>query len=183
MEMRVNPEGLPPGVQDSKKANVSTQVLGILADLEKRLGYGTKENPVDDALVLKCDWAEFVREGENEVKVVRLEKIGRSVLEPLRPGLCLTLRTVAITAGLIDELLVTTAIASLQVTTERGSSANHEGSQNPSLVCRNAVVGQIRCCVLPKDIGHFEPMGSHYLPLASSFFVAASNRSVSLLVT
>jgi hypothetical protein len=52
MDVRVRVEPLTPGVEDSQEADSGTEVFGVLGDLEKRLGRGTKEEAVDETFVL-----------------------------------------------------------------------------------------------------------------------------------
>jgi hypothetical protein len=43
MHMGMSEQRLPPGVQNSEKSDLSSEVFGISGDLEKGLGRGTKQ--------------------------------------------------------------------------------------------------------------------------------------------
>ena len=53
MDVRVNFEFLTPAVQHAEEADFRAEMLGIACDFQKGFGTGTKQEVVDDLLVLQ----------------------------------------------------------------------------------------------------------------------------------
>src|SRR5438874_8911246 len=94
-------QGLSPGVEYGKEADFSSQMFGIGSDGGQGLGRGTKQNAVDDLFVLVSDGSDLFGDGEDDMKVVRGENFGHSLLDPLRTREGLALGTVAVTTAVI----------------------------------------------------------------------------------
>jgi hypothetical protein len=84
---------LSPGVQDREKADLGAQVLRIGGDGAQRFGAGVKQQVVDEPLVLVGDRRDRLWDGEHDVEVLDIKQFGLPVLEPLRAGERLALRT------------------------------------------------------------------------------------------
>ena len=80
-------EVLSPTVQDGKEADFRTEVFGVRRDGFQSLGGGPEENAVDRLLVLESDGGNFLRHGEDDMKVRDLKKFGLAVLKPLGSGI------------------------------------------------------------------------------------------------
>src|SRR5271157_1642784 len=83
--------------------------------------------------------------------------------EPAVAGRGLTLGTVPVAAGVVSESLVTAAIASFQMSAQRGRTAQADIAQHLPLLVRESMAPALKELVLVsvKDIGHFEPMSVH----------------------
>lgn len=86
MQMRIMKQVLAPGVQHGEQADLGAQVLGIGGDDAQGLGGGAEEQAVDECLVLLGNGGNGLRQREDDVKVLRVEKLGATILQPLRAG-------------------------------------------------------------------------------------------------
>jgi hypothetical protein len=134
VQVRMSEKVLSPGVQDGKAADPGAEMLWISGEGQKGFGSGPKQKGVDGAAVLECQGSQFVREGENDVEVLDIEKLLLTGLEPRGTSRALTLRTMPVTAGVVDTDDVPTLVALLRVTTEDGRPALHEVRQNATLL-------------------------------------------------
>jgi hypothetical protein len=125
---------LSPGVQDGKAADPGAELPRISGERQKGFRSGPKQQGVNGAAVLECQWSQFVREGENDVEVLDVEKLLLTGLKPRGTGRALTLRTMPVTAGVVDTDDVSTLVALFRVTTEDGRPALHEVRQNATLL-------------------------------------------------
>ena len=98
MDMRMMLQLLVPGVEDTKEANLSAQVPGMARDFKQGLGAGTKQQIVENLLVLQSQGRQKMRKGEDYVHVVGGQEFLPTRLEPAVAGLGLTLGTVPISA-------------------------------------------------------------------------------------
>ena len=157
---------LSPGVQEREAADFGAEMLRISGERQKGFGSGTKQQPVDGAAILECQWSQLVREGENDVEVLNVENLLLTGLEPRGTCSSLTLRAMSVTAGVVGADDVTTLVALFGVATENRRPALHEVGQDTTLLLRGAVAFQKSRTVLANDIGHFGPMYVHFFGFA-----------------
>src|SRR5205809_2341051 len=103
MYMWVKFEFLTPRVQHAEEANFCTEMLGIARDFQKGLRTGAKQEIVDDLLVLQDQRGQMTRKGEDHMDVARREKFSLTCCDPPFPGSSLTLRAVAVPAGVVGD--------------------------------------------------------------------------------
>ena len=114
---------LPPGVQNTDKAQFGTQVLKVGGNGRERLGARLKEERVKDPLVLVGHGRDRSREREDHMKVFTLEQFCLAVLQPLGAGQRLALGAIPVAAGVVADALLVARVAALHVTTERRRAA------------------------------------------------------------
>jgi hypothetical protein len=90
-------------------------MFGISSDGGQGFGYGSKQNVVDDLLVLVSDGSDLFRDGENDMKIVRGEDFGHSLPDPLGTREGLAFWAMAVPAAVIARPLVTTAVAAFEM--------------------------------------------------------------------
>jgi hypothetical protein len=134
VQVRMGEKVLSPGVQDGKAADPGAEMLWVLGEGQKGFRSGPKQKGVYGAAVLERQWSQFVREGENDVEVLDVEKLLLTGLKPRGTSCALTLRTMPVTAGVVDTDDVSTLVALFRVTTEDGRPALHEVRQNATLL-------------------------------------------------
>src|SRR5262245_26463598 len=93
-------------------------MLGIPSELEQRLGSGPEERAVEHTRVVQGDRPQQVRQRKYDVEVLDRKQFPRAVLEPLRSGRSLALRTVAVAARVVGDTLMPALVADLDVTAE-----------------------------------------------------------------
>ena len=84
-----------PGVQHGGQADARAQMLGIGGDGDEGLGGGPEQEVVDGGLVLEPDRADRRRQGEDDVIVGNLQKLGLALGQPLSGRRPLTFGAVA----------------------------------------------------------------------------------------
>ena len=112
-----------PGVQHGGEADAGSEMLGVGGDGGQRLGGGPEQEVVDRSLVLERDGADRSRQGEDDVIIGNRQKLRLAVLEPLPRRRALTLRAVAVAAGIVGDTLVRAVLAALDMAAERGCAA------------------------------------------------------------
>jgi hypothetical protein len=76
---------LPPGVQNSDKANLSTQVFGVSTNGTQRLRSGLEQDVVDHLLVLIRDGSDFLGHGKHHMEILYRQQLSLAILQPLCP--------------------------------------------------------------------------------------------------
>src|SRR3984893_11157539 len=135
MQMGMMQQSLTPSVQHGEEADLRAQVFGIGSDGAQGFGRRTEENAVDGCLVLIGNAGNLFRQRQDHVKILRVEKLGATVVQPLRPGERLALRTVPVPTTVEGDALVAALIALLYVTAKRGGSAAFDRGHDATL-CR-----------------------------------------------
>ena len=90
-------QGLPPAVQHSEKAGLRAQMFRISGDGQQSRGHGTKEQIVNDRLVLIRDGSNGRREREDYMEILDRQEFAAAVGEPLIASLSLTLGAMSVT--------------------------------------------------------------------------------------
>lgn len=156
-------EVLSPGVEHSEEADLCAEMFWVGGNGAKRLGGSTEEDVVDDFLVLKRDRGYGVGHSKDYVEVVDLEKLRLASLKPSSPSQRLAFGTMPVSAGVVRNDSMSTAVAFVYVTTERSSPAVLDGAHSAMLRTRHrsCVLFPILRTVLPEDIGHFQRWPAH----------------------
>jgi hypothetical protein len=95
-----------PGVEDGGESDAGAQMLRVGGDRGQRVGRGPEQEVVDDGLVVERDGADRRWKGENDVIVGNRREFGLAVFEPLPRRGGLTLRAMAVAAGIVGDPLV-----------------------------------------------------------------------------
>jgi hypothetical protein len=122
-------------MEHGKESDLGAQMLGVSRDGAQRLSGSPEQNVVDNLLVLQGNDGNGLWYGEDDVKILSVEELGSTVLEPLGPSQRLTLWAVAIATAVVANPLVVTAIAALEMTTKRRSSTQFDRAHDATL-CR-----------------------------------------------
>jgi hypothetical protein len=104
------------------------------------------------------DGADRSRQGEDDVIIRNRQQLGLAVFEPSPRGGRLTLRAVAISAGIVGDPLVRAVLAALDVSAERGRATGLDRRHDLELVEAHVTgVGLAPCRpVGAKDVGDLE---------------------------
>jgi hypothetical protein len=103
---------------------LSPEVSRVRGDRPQRLRGGGKDQVIHDGLVLVGDGRDFLGQGKDDMKILSVQQFRLAMFDPLCPGEGLTLRTMAITAAVIRNALMLTAVAGLHVPAERSGTAS-----------------------------------------------------------
>ena len=133
MQMGMVQQILAPGVKNSKEADFSAEMLRIGRNGLERLSGSPEENAVDGPLILQADVGNLFRHGKDNVKILGVQNLGLSVLDPLGACQGLAFGTVTVRTGVVPDALVTAAVTHLDVTAESGGAAHFNRGHNASL--------------------------------------------------
>src|SRR5438445_3838467 len=122
-----------------------------------------EQDAVDQFLVLVGNRGDLGREGEHDMKVGAVEKLGLTVLQPLGSRQTLTLWTMPTPAAIVGVAFIATLITTFQVATESGGTAHLDGGHDASLLPRHrcAMLLTIGFSVAAEHVRHFPAWRAH----------------------
>src|SRR5713101_5685543 len=168
MYMRVKFQFLTPRVQHAEEANLRTEMLGIARDFQKGFRTGAKQEIVDDPLVLQDQRGQMTRKGEDHMDVARREKFSLTCCDPPFPGSSLTLRAVAVPAGVVGDGAMPAASAFIEMTAECRGTTPRNGQEHFAVLPADplAVSFDEGSSCAADEIGHLEGRPAHlFVPL------------------
>ena len=71
VDMRMEQEILPPGVENAEEADLGAQVFRIASDFQKCVRYCLKQEVVEFGLVLENECLQFMWQRENDMEITR----------------------------------------------------------------------------------------------------------------
>jgi hypothetical protein len=92
---------LSPGVKNGEEADRCAQTLGITRNREKGFRYGSKQQGVDPARILKRQPADLLRQREYDVEIRNWQHFALPGRQPLGARGRLTLGAVSVAARII----------------------------------------------------------------------------------
>jgi hypothetical protein len=124
-------QSLVPGMEHAEEGDLYAEVTRIVSDLEQRCGTGSKEQVVDDALVLQCEWREFTGQSEDEVDIAGGQLFLFTRLEPAQTRVRLASRTMPITTRVVGDGCCISAVGTaIAMAAERGRAAARDREQD-----------------------------------------------------
>ena len=167
VDMRMMGQRRAPGVEDGGQADARAQMLRIGGDGDQRLGGGPEQEVVDGGLVLERDRADRRRQGEDDVIIGDRQELGLALGEPLPRRRALTLRAVAVAAGVVGDAFVRAVLAALDVSAERGGATGLDRRHDLQLAeAHVAGVGLApRRAMGAKDVGDLQARPRHAAPV------------------
>ena len=106
VEMRMQSQVLPPGVQDAEEADLGSEVLGVGGNLKHGLSGGAEEQIIEQPWIALTERVQLVGQGKDDVEVRYAEQVLFAACEPALTRLGLALGTVAVATGVIGDGLV-----------------------------------------------------------------------------
>jgi hypothetical protein len=156
MQVWVQTEVLPPGVQNGDHTCLCTQELMVVAKATDDLPGGGKKGAVKMFWGVERQFVEFLWQGEDHVKIRHVQEFGLTRLHPLLAFMSLAFGTMAVAATVVAQVEFTAAgmVALVYVPAQcRGPAPAQcvEGAQLPT------VVGQFvqLVCVAFQHLCHF----------------------------
>lgn len=83
-------------MQNSSKTNSGSKVFRVACNPEQRPGSASKQQTVEQSLILQGQWAELARQGKHEMEVGHIQQLFTLLIQPI--GLFLLLAFRAVTA-------------------------------------------------------------------------------------
>ncbi len=99
MNVGMQQQVLPPGVQNADHADLCSQVLGIGRDLPQGLRTGSEQQVVEQTRVVQGQHIEFMRHSEHHMEVAGGQEFSFAGRQPTLACLGLALGAVPISAG------------------------------------------------------------------------------------
>jgi hypothetical protein len=166
MQVRMMHQVASPSMQNSEEANLRAEVFWIGSYSTQGLGRRLKENVVDHLLVLVSDRCDLVRNSEDNMEVLAVEKFGLTIFDPLGTGQRLALWTMPVAAGPVANALLTTLIALLDLSSESCRTAQFDRSHDASLSGRHGrtMLVPIDFAVAAENVRHFQLRAIHAAP-------------------
>ena len=163
MQVRVKLQVLSPTVKHSEETDLRSQLLWISGDRCQGFSHGMEQNAVHDLLVLIDDRGDLFWDGKHNMKIGNVEKLGLSVLNPLRSCERLTFWTVSVAAAIEAISFVATLIATFEVTAQGGCAAHLDCGHDASLCGghRCVMLVAIGHAVAAEHIRHFQLRAIH----------------------
>ena len=134
MDVRMQLQVLPPGMQYRQHADLGAQVLRVRGHLDQGLRGGPHQQAVDFTRVGQGDRVQRPREREDDVEVRDVEQVGRLRLHPPRRRGAVTLRAVAVAAGVVADLLIPALRAAQDMPAQGRRAAGRQVVQGPPLL-------------------------------------------------
>lgn len=129
--MRVLQEILSPSVQDTEKANLGAQMFWICGDLQQSRRTGSKQERVENLLVVKGQRSQFVRKGEDHMHVGNRQQFPTASQEPFISRVGLALWAVAVATGVVrDGHGMAATRTSVPMAAERRRSTAFDGREH-----------------------------------------------------
>ena len=114
-------QGLTPGVKHAERARQQPQLAAC--DIGERGPDGSKEKVVKDARRVQGQNVQFLRHGEDHMKVRDRKKLGRAGVEPLTPRGRLAAWACPVTTGMPLNVFVPAAVTLLPLPAKGGRPA------------------------------------------------------------
>jgi len=163
MQVRMMGQRRAPGVQHRRHPDARPQVLGVGGDGQECLGGGREQQSIDHRLVVRGELPERCRQGENHVVVLDRQQVGLPRGEPLLGHRTLTLRAVAVAAGVVGNLGVAAVRALGDMAAERRRAAVLDGRHHFELA-EAQVPGLLRApsgAVVAEDVRDLQGRPGH----------------------
>src|SRR5437867_2453481 len=134
--MRVTLQGLSPGMQNTEEADLSAEAGGIGGNFQKCSRAGFEQQAEEELLVLPDQRHQRMGHAEHQVEIAHWQQFPSARTQPLLSCVGLALRTVAVSAGVVRDDLMSAANALIAMAAERGCAAALDGPEHFELCPR-----------------------------------------------
>jgi hypothetical protein len=131
--MGVVEKSLSPSVEHREESDLRPEMLRIGCNRAQRLAGRPEQNVVDDVFILQGNGCDWLWQSEDQMEVLGVEKLGLTIIQPLGASQRLTFWAVPISARIITDALVVTAITVFDVATKRRGSTQLNGAHDATL--------------------------------------------------
>jgi len=145
-------------MEHGQAADAGAEVAGIECELLDRRGGPAHQQPVEFFLVGARQRPQFSGQGKGHQEIAARQQTGALLLDPALGLVAVTLRTMAIPAGMVGVDLPPAAIALLQMASEVRRTARFDISQGPHLSGQQAIpeACAVGGAVEAENIRHFQ---------------------------
>jgi hypothetical protein len=125
---------LSPGMEHAPKADLGAERLRIGGNLRQGLSAGLKQQVIDGSVVLQRQRGQFLRQGEDHVKIADAEQFVRARGEPAVAGVGLALGAVPVATGEKGDGTMTASGALIEMAAQRCRAAVLDGPEHLELL-------------------------------------------------
>ncbi len=163
VKMWVKQQVLPPRVENTEKADLSSQVFRVFGDFDHRCRAAPEQEIVQDRLVALAEWNQFVRKREHDMEIRHTENVLLTSGEPPPARLRLALGAVAVTAGIIGDGLMAAPGTRIDMTAQCRCPATGNGPQDSQMLVAQPSLIPIYETVIVRanDIGRLHGRPAH----------------------
>ena len=155
VDMGMEQEILPPRMETAKEADIGAQVFRIMRDFQERLRHGLEEKVVEFELVLEYKGLKFVRQREYDVEITGWQKLPLARRDPPLTSLILAFRTVSISARVVGNGLIATALwARIDMTTKSRCTTASDSAYRSQLLDTELMTIDEVAAPHAEDVGH-----------------------------
>src|SRR5260370_40463394 len=110
MQMGMVEKSLSPGMEHREESDLRAQMLGVGRNSAQRLADGPEQNVVDDVLILQSNGCDWLRQSEDDMNILGVEKLRSTLIQPFGASQWLTFWTVAVSRSSINGSLGVTTV-------------------------------------------------------------------------
>ena len=82
MQMGMVEKSLSPGMEHREESDLRAQMLGVGRNGAQRLADGPEQNVVDDVLILQSNGCDWLRQSEDHMKILGVDKLRSTIIQP-----------------------------------------------------------------------------------------------------
>src|SRR5437870_1820590 len=112
-------EPLAPGMQYAEKADLGAQVFEVGCNLQHGLGAGSKQQAIEDLLVVQCEPRQVMRQSEDDMEVADVQQFLLPLGQPAVACVGEALGAVPVPARVIGDGAMATSGAAIQMAAKR----------------------------------------------------------------
>ncbi len=156
MQVRVEGKILRPGVQDAGESDLGAEMFWISGDLFEGARDSGEEDAVHEPLIAVDEWPQLTRHRKHDMEVGHRQQTLDALGDPFRTLRPLTLGTVAIPAGVVGDLFVSTTAATVDMAAQGRSPATGDATDHLVLGRRQITATAKFTAVAADQIGDLE---------------------------
>jgi hypothetical protein len=155
-------------MQHGRQPDAGAKVLWVGRDRQERVGSGPEQQVVDHGLVVERDRRDRGRQRKHHMVVGHGQQVGLPLGKPGPCGLALTLRAVAVAAGVVGDRDMIAGLAARDMAAERRRAAGPDGRDDLALTEAQmpGMGAHVSVAMLVQDIGNLKG-GTRHAPPSS----------------
>jgi hypothetical protein len=164
VDMKMIGKLLRPGMKDTDEPDLTLDFpLRITGKCLQCLAHSRKQVVQHAFWVTQYNGIQFMRNGENHMKIIAGQQIGLSIIELFLFYHGLAFRTVSVSAGVIGDSFITAFVALFDMPSELSGSANLDFVHHFELFVWQIILFSICFAVKTKNVSNFVSV-SHLIP-------------------
>jgi hypothetical protein len=164
MDMKMIGKHLRPGMEDTDEPDLTLNFpFRITGKCLQCLAHSCKQVVQHDFWVTQYNRIQFMRNGEDHMKIITRQKIGLPVIEPFFLNHSLAFRAMSVSAGIVGYSFKTALITLFDMASELGGPANLNFVHHFKFFVWQHILLPVFFAVETKNISHFVSV-FHFIP-------------------